>query len=61
MRHLKKTIDFDKEEGKIIKEAIDNKDASLITKKKYAYIKSIIECSELSKMLRLILKLFIPY
>ena len=45
MRHLKKTIDFDKEEGKIIKEAIENKDASLITKKKYAYIKSIIECS----------------
>ena len=26
---------------KIIKEAIENKDASLITKKKYAYIKKV--------------------
>ena len=39
MRHLEKTIDFDEEEGKIVKEAIENKDASLITKKKYNYIK----------------------
>ena len=45
MRYLEKTIDFNKEEGKIIKEAIENKDASLITKKKYNYIKNIIECS----------------
>ena len=45
MRHLEKTIDFNKEEGKLIKEAIENKDASLITKKKYDYVKRIIECS----------------
>ncbi len=45
MRHLERIINFTKPEGKIMKEAIENKDTSLINKKKYAYLKDIIDCS----------------
>ncbi|MBF96766.1 MAG: ATP phosphoribosyltransferase regulatory subunit [Alphaproteobacteria bacterium MarineAlpha9_Bin4] len=45
MRYLEKIIDFKKTEGKMIREAIENKDSSIITNKKYNYLKSIIECS----------------
>ena len=45
MKYLEDIIDFNSTDGLIIKEAIKNKDASLINKKKYNYIKQIIECT----------------
>ena len=45
MRHLERILNFTKPEGKIIKEAIENKDTSLINTNKYAYLKDIIDCS----------------
>ena len=38
-------LKFNKSDKKRIKEAIDNKDISLITKNKYKYLQQIIECS----------------
>ena len=45
MRFLEKNLKFNKSDKKRIKEAIDNKDISLITKNKYKYLQQIIECS----------------
>ena len=45
MRYLETHIDFKTNEGKVINDAILNKDISLIRIKKYEYLKRIIECS----------------
>ena len=45
MRYLETTINFKTNNGIMIKEAIQNKDTSLIKIKKYDYLKKIIECS----------------
>ena len=45
MRYLESTINFKTNNGIMIKEAIQNKDTSLIKIKKYDYLKKIIECS----------------
>ena len=44
-RYLGKTVNFKKKDGLVIKEALDNKNSSLIKNKKYNYIKDIIELS----------------
>ncbi len=44
-RYLGETVNFKKKDGLIIKEALDNKNSSLIKNKKYYYIKDIIELS----------------
>lgn len=44
-RYLEKKLDFTKKDSLIIKEAMDNKDSSLINNKKYNYIREIIELS----------------
>ena len=45
MRYLESIINFKTNSGIMIKEAIQNKDISLIKIKKYDYLKKIIECS----------------
>ncbi len=45
IKNLEKKINLSNPERKKIREAIENKDSSLITKKKYIFIKNIIECS----------------
>ncbi len=45
MRYLESIINFKTNSGIMIKEAIQNKDTSLIKIKKYDYLKKIIECS----------------
>ena len=45
MRYLESNINFKTNNGLLIKEAIQNKDISLIKIKKYDYLKKIIECS----------------
>ena len=44
-RYLEKKIDFKKKEGLIIKEALNNKDGSIIKNTKYKYVKDLIELS----------------
>ena len=44
-RYLETKIDFKKKEGSIIKEALDNKDSSIIRNTKYKYVKDLIELS----------------
>jgi len=45
MKILENSINFRRAEGKIIKNAIENKNTNLIKNKKFEYIKKIIECS----------------
>ena len=45
MRYIETTINFKTKNGVMIKEAIQNKDTSLIKIKKYEYLKKIIECT----------------
>ena len=45
MRYLEKRINLKKNYGQTIREAIQNKDSSLIKDPKYTYLKKIIDCS----------------
>ena len=56
IRYLETTINFKTNDGKKIKEAIQNKDSSLIKNQKYKYLKTIIECSGSLNSIKLNLK-----